>query len=220
MKARALVMAKAPVTGRVKTRLGAVVGMGVAADLAAAALLDTLEACRRAFDDCVIALDGDLGQAVRGTEIADALQGWQVVAQVGGTFGERLVHAHRTAAADGSVVVQLGMDTPQVTATDLRQVAATVVDPADAALGSAQDGGWWVLAVADPALAAVLVDVPMSVPETYGSTVAALLGVGARVKVVPPLPDVDTAEDAACIAAAAPQTRFARLWAAPPTVAS
>ena len=55
---RALVMAKAPVPGRVKTRLGARVGMEVAAELAAAALLDTIAACRSAFAECHLALDG------------------------------------------------------------------------------------------------------------------------------------------------------------------
>ena len=44
MSARALVLAKAPVPGRAKTRLGAGIGMDAAADLAAAALLDTLAA--------------------------------------------------------------------------------------------------------------------------------------------------------------------------------
>jgi glycosyltransferase A (GT-A) superfamily protein (DUF2064 family) len=43
---RALVVAKAPEPGKVKTRLGAHVGMETAAGLAAAALLDTLAECR------------------------------------------------------------------------------------------------------------------------------------------------------------------------------
>ncbi len=62
---RALVVAKAPVPGRVKTRLGAAIGMDAAARLAAAALLDTIAACRSAFAECHLALDGDLDEAVR-----------------------------------------------------------------------------------------------------------------------------------------------------------
>ncbi len=42
-------LAKAPVAGRVKTRLGADVGMAYAAELAAAALLDSLDACADGF---------------------------------------------------------------------------------------------------------------------------------------------------------------------------
>jgi glycosyltransferase A (GT-A) superfamily protein (DUF2064 family) len=221
MTARALVMAKAPVPGRVKTRLGAVIGMDEAAAIAAAALLDTLEACRFAFGhDCAIALDGDLDDAVAGAEIAAALKGWQVFAQVGDTFGERLVHAHQVASVPGSIVVQIGMDTPQVTASLLRDAAAAVAGPADVALGSAEDGGWWVLALANPDHAQVLADVPMSDPATYSATVAALLGAGAQVKVLPAVCDVDTAADADRVAALAPETRFASAWTSRSAVAS
>ena len=45
MTPRILVIAKAPVPGLAKTRLGAAVGMDVAAELAAAALLDTVRTC-------------------------------------------------------------------------------------------------------------------------------------------------------------------------------
>ncbi len=48
-----LVMAKAPVAGQVKTRLGAHVGHDAAADLAAACVLDTLDVCQEVFpSDC------------------------------------------------------------------------------------------------------------------------------------------------------------------------
>src|SRR5205085_8467621 len=89
---RALVVAKAPVAGRVKTRLGAEIGSGSAAEVAAAALLDTIAACRDAFgvDGCLLALAGDLTDAVRGDEIARALDGWSVARQRGATFSERL----------------------------------------------------------------------------------------------------------------------------------
>ena len=43
----ALVVAKAPVPGRAKTRLATVIGLEPAAALARAMLLDTLEGCRR-----------------------------------------------------------------------------------------------------------------------------------------------------------------------------
>ena len=90
---RALVLAKAPVAGRVKTRLGAEVGMAYAAELAAAALLDSLEACADAFgpERCWLSLSGDLAEAVRADELLAAVRGWTVVPQRGGDFGERLV---------------------------------------------------------------------------------------------------------------------------------
>ncbi|MBX9920944.1 MAG: glycosyltransferase, partial [Mycolicibacterium frederiksbergense] len=59
-----LVVAKAPVPGLAKTRLAAAVGDMMAADIAAAALLDTLDAVAAApVSRRVVALTGDLRMA-------------------------------------------------------------------------------------------------------------------------------------------------------------
>ena len=125
--AHCLIVAKAPVPGQAKTRLGAEVGMAAAADLAAAALLDTLDACRATFgpDRTHVALTGALTRAARGREIAAQLRGWSVFAQVGDTFADRLAAAHaEVGRRTGAPTVQIGMDTPQVTEALLRAVAA------------------------------------------------------------------------------------------------
>ncbi len=211
--ARVLVVAKAPVAGLVKTRLGATVGMRAAADLAAAALLDTMRAATEAVgaDRCVLALDGDLPGAERGAELMAAVSGWTVVPQRGDGLGERLAAAHRDAGP--GPVVQVGMDTPQVTASLLREVAAGL-DTAGAVLGSADDGGWWVLALRDPVDARVLREVPMSRDVTGAATLDALVGAGLTVGATATLRDVDTAADAAAVATAAPDTAFAAAWTA------
>ncbi len=208
-----LVVAKAPLAGRSKTRLGRLVGMGVAADLAAACLLDTLDACEGATgaDRCSIALDGDLADAVRGDEIADRLRGWHVFPQRGSDLGERLAFAH--ADAPGLPRVQIGMDTPQLTPALLHSVLDGL-DTHDAALAPAADGGWWALALAHGDDARALAGVPMSTPATGDDTAAALLGRGLRVADGPMLHDVDTVEDAVLVAAQAPWTRFAATWRA------
>ena len=195
---RALVMAKAPVPGRVKTRLGAEVGMEVAAGLAAAALLDTIAACRSAFAECHLALDGDLDDAIRSRALRRSLAGWTVHPQRGEGLGERLAHAHADAAGVGPTI-QVGMDTPQLTSADLYAVASAAAD-GDAVLGPAADGGWWVLALSDPTAAAVLADVPMSQPDTFACTREALTAAGQQVRVVHQLTDVDTVDDAAAVA--------------------
>jgi glycosyltransferase A (GT-A) superfamily protein (DUF2064 family) len=209
---RALVVAKAPVPGRVKTRLGAVIGMEAAARVAAAALLDTLAAGRAAFDECHLALDGDLRGACSEPVLREELEGWVVHPQRGGSLGERLAHAHADAAGPGPTV-QLGMDTPQVSAHDLQEVAAASVE-GTAVLGPAVDGGWWVLALRDPVAAAGLAGVPMSTPDTYRSTRAALERAGLRVRSARTLRDVDTAADAAAVAGsvAGGGGHFHRAW--------
>jgi uncharacterized protein len=207
---RALVVAKAPVPGHVKTRLGADVGMQAAAELAAASLLDTLETCRSAFAECHLALAGELDDAVRAAELRRTLVGWTVHPQRGTGLGQRLAHAHADAAGPGPTI-QLGMDTPQVTTADLSVVAAAAFD-GDAVLGPAADGGWWVLAVSDPSAAAALADVPMSRPDTFVRTVEALASAGQTVRVAHELTDVDTVDEAAQVAGTLTAGHFLRTW--------
>ena len=162
-----LVVAKAPVPGLAKTRLAASIGESAAADYAAAALLDTLDAVTAApVAARVVALTGDLAAASRSAEIETRLADFTVLEQRGADFADRLANAHAdaAAAADGLPVLQIGMDTPQVTA-DLLAECATALCDADAVLGMARDGGWWVLGVTDPAMAECLREVPMSRPR-------------------------------------------------------
>lgn len=207
-----LVMAKAPVAGEAKTRLGADVGMQVAADLAAAALLDTLDVVRATFPHAgvVLALAGDLDRAERGLEIRSALDGWVVVPQRGEGFGERLANAHATIRGP---VLQIGMDTPHLAPELLREAAGELAS-SEAVLGLAEDGGWWLLGLRDPARASVLGGVAMSTDETGADTLAALSDLA--VTRITTTYDVDTVAEAARAADDAPRTRFARAWRARP----
>ena len=96
----ALVVAKAPVPGLAKTRLAASIGDDRAADVAAAALLDTLDAVASAgFAKQVVAFTGDLVLAARSDEISSRLQDFTVIGQRGDDFGQRLANAHADTAA-------------------------------------------------------------------------------------------------------------------------
>jgi hypothetical protein len=216
MSSSVLVMAKAPVPGLAKTRLGASVGADVAAELAAASILDTLDVCESVFDDPSrrhVAMTGDIAAAARALELADRLSRWTVHPQRGEGFAARLAHAHEDVGrATGNAVVQIGMDTPHLTAAALTDVSTRLGDGCDAVLGAADDGGWWVLGVTDHRLACVLRDVEMSTDHTYADTLSALQRSGARVAPAATMRDVDTVDDASHVAALAPDTRFARLW--------
>ncbi len=207
---KVLVMAKAPVPGLAKTRLGAVIGHDAAADLAAAGLLDTLAVCREAGAEGVIALTGDLDAAMRADDIRTALADWTILWQRGDGFAERLANAHLDAAP--GPLVQIGMDTPQLSVANL-QSASRALEDYDIVLGPADDGGWWGLGLHDPADAQALRGVPMSTSDTCENTRKALIARGVSVGLVETLRDVDTVEDAETVAAAAPRTRFARAWA-------
>jgi glycosyltransferase A (GT-A) superfamily protein (DUF2064 family) len=208
-----LVVAKAPVTGLAKTRLAATVGAEVAADIAAAALLDTLDAVAAVpVAARVVAMTGDLEAASSAADIRERLRSFTVVPQRGSDFADRLANAHVDAAAAAGPlpVLQIGMDTPQVTA-ELITRCAQLLTSAPAVLGLADDGGWWVLGVRSPEMADVLRRVPMSQGDTGAVTLCALRDTGVDVTLVEQLCDVDTVDDVATVRrASAPDGRFAR----------
>lgn len=198
-----LVVAKAPVAGQAKTRLTPPLSAQAAAQVAAAALLDTLAAVAQCpVERRVVALTGVLADAERADELSAALAGFDVIEQRGADFAERLVNAHLDCAArTGLPVLQIGMDTPQADALLLGHCAGVLVEQGGAVLGPAGDGGWWALGLTDPTAARVLLDVPMSTPHTGESTHAALEQAGVTVTALPVLDDVDNAADAASAAA-------------------
>jgi glycosyltransferase A (GT-A) superfamily protein (DUF2064 family) len=210
-----LVVAKAPVAGRVKTRLGQVLGMEQAARLAAAALLDTLAVCAAAYGvgRCHLALDGVLARAERSDELLDAVSEWTVHPQWGDDFATRLVNAHVDAATTADApVVQVGMDTPHLDGRTLSDAGARLTHRDAAVLGPADDGGWWLLGVGGPHLLGHLRDVPMSTARTGALTRDALVRAGARVTEVGALRDVDEVDDAESVATVAPRSRFAQAY--------
>jgi uncharacterized protein len=206
-----LVVAKAPEPGRAKTRLAATVGDRVAADIAAAALLDTLDAVAAApVAARVVAFTGDLDAAAGAAEIRRRLGPFTVIPQRGDDFADRLANAHAD-SADGYPVLQIGMDTPQVTAGLLTDCARQLLG-APAVLGLAYDGGWWVLGVGAPTMAECLRTVPMSQPDTGELTLQALRDNGIEVTRVQRLADIDVVDDIAAVReACGPASRFARV---------
>ncbi|MCC6225969.1 MAG: DUF2064 domain-containing protein [Microthrixaceae bacterium] len=191
-----LVVAKEPLPGRVKTRLCPPFTPEQAARLAAAALADTLAAAvATSATRVILALDGNPGPwCPRGVEIIE---------QGHGTLGERLARAWSRAGGPG---VQIGMDTPQVT-TAMLDAALGHLD--DAVLSPALDGGWWLIGFRSPHPDA-FAGVPMSSPHTYEHQLARLRSLGLAVRRGETLRDIDDAHDAVAVAAAAPDTRFAR----------
>lgn len=197
-----LVVAKAPVAGRVKTRLCPPFTPEQAAQLAEAALCDTLAAVAAT-------------PAVARTLVLDGAPGawlppsFAVLPQRGDGLDERLAAAYD----DGwthcpAPLLLVGMDTPQVTPVLLTRAAAALLsDGTEAVLGPADDGGFWALGLRRPD-ASLLLGVPMSTDRTGAAQHSRLVDAGLRVVGLPSLADVDTAEDAYTVAAQCPSSRF------------
>ncbi|MFA9401204.1 MAG: DUF2064 domain-containing protein, partial [Acidobacteriota bacterium] len=156
MLPKLLVIAKAPVPGRSKTRLCPPCTTAQAAELAEAAIADTLDAVSQT--DCggrTIVLDGEPGEWLP--------EGIGVVPQADGGLGDRLAAAF--AACDGPALL-IGMDTPQVSPALLTDSLERLARPGtDAVLGPCVDGGYWAIGFrrAHPE---AFVGVPMSTSMT------------------------------------------------------
>lgn len=201
--AQVVVIAKSPVPGRVKTRLTPPFSPRQAAALATAALADTLHAAAQVpAVRHVVALDGAAGPWLP--------PGFDVVGQRGRGLDERIAAALQDTYAElRRPVVLIGMDTPQVTAGLLESAIGPLVSgAADAVLGLADDGGFWLLGLRHPG-PGLVVGVPMSTAGTGAAQFDRLAGAGLRVRSMPRRIDVDTVDDAVAVAAQAPHSRFA-----------
>jgi len=195
-----LVIAKAPVAGRAKTRLCPPLTPSQAAELAEAALRDTLQAVLQTpASRRVLVLDGPAGDWLT--------PGIEVIAQREAGFAERLAGAFEDV---GEPAFLIGMDTPQVTPELLEAALGALDTPgSDAVLGLCEDGGYWGIGLRRPD-PRVFAGVPMSTAHTGESQRLRLEALGLRTHPLPLLRDVDCHADALAVALQAPGTRFAR----------
>ena len=215
-----VVIAKECVPGRVKTRLTPALSYEQAASVAFASLSDTLDVVLQVpADTRILAFDGDPDNA------PDQGAGFEIIQQTCGGLDTRLAAIFDRCTGPTLLV---GMDTPQLTAADLReavdglQATATAATASAAAgpaikpaawLGFANDGGFWALGMTHPD-GALIRGVEMSRDDTGREQLNRLLGAGLDVSLLPELTDVDTFADAVEVSQAAPDSRFARAFAA------
>lgn len=200
-----IVLAKAPRAGTSKTRLTPPCSPQQAAALAEAALVDTLAAVASAdVDRRVVVLDGPAGDWLPA--------GFGVLPQRGAGLAERLESAYADVLGEraGAPTLLVGMDTPQLTAQLIDASLDALCGPGvDAVLGDALDGGYWAVGLHRAAPRA-FAGVPMSQPDTGRLQRRRLAALGLAVHDLPALQDVDRWADVLEVAAAAPQSAFAR----------
>jgi len=194
------VIAKAPLAGRSKTRLCPPLSPAQAAELAEAALCDTLEAVLQTpAGRRVLALEGPVGDWLP--------PGLEVIPQRPVGFAERLAAAFEDV---GEPAFLIGMDTPQVTPAMLDSALEALGAPAnDAVLGLCEDGGYWGIGLRR-ADTRVFAGVPMSTERTGECQRLRLEQLRLRTLALPMLRDVDRHADALAVAGQAPESRFAR----------
>ena len=148
-----LVFTRTPLPGRVKTRLIPAIGAERAANLHRALLWRTV----------ATAAEADVGPLglwctpASAHPFFDELQrgfGLELQVQSGADLGERMHRALAGTLAHAEGALLVGTDCPFLEAQDLREAADALATGADAVIGPAEDGGYYLIGVrrSDPAV--------------------------------------------------------------------
>jgi rSAM/selenodomain-associated transferase 1 len=187
----ALVVAKAPVAGRSKTRLVPPLTGEQAAELQGALLADTVAACLRETDDVRLLIASEDER----TPLARLVPGIPAELQRGRGLRDALRLGLRDHLASGPVAI-ISSDLPGIPAGSLAATAAALADGADVVLGAAMDGGYWLVAMREPH-DAPFDDIPWSTPAVWAVTARRCREAGLRVHALDAWRDVDTFADLA-----------------------
>ena len=175
------VFAKAPVPGRVKTRLRPALSGGQAARLAAAFVRDTLGKAARLGQPVTVYYSGD-----RALLEPLALPGVRWAEQGGGDLGARMARVP-------APCLILGADSPHLPAALLR-AALAAVPLHDVVLGPAEDGGYFLIGLRAPQ-PALFDGIAWSTETVLAQTLARADALGLTVHQTPPWYDLDTPAD-------------------------
>jgi rSAM/selenodomain-associated transferase 1 len=182
-----IVFTRAPVGGRVKTRLAARLGAARATRLHERLTLAALHTAGAAGCGPV-----ELHTTARHTWF-DHL-GVPVKLQKGRDLGERMAHATREALRRAPFVLLMGSDCPELAPRELRRAARWLAGGADVVLAPARDGGYALVGLARPA-ALVFRAIPWGSERVYAETAARLKNRGRRLRALAEVSDIDRPED-------------------------
>jgi uncharacterized protein len=193
---RTLIFAKAPVAGRVKTRLIPALGAEGAARLAAEMLADTIAAAIAARVGPVeLCADPEPGDAAWTGHLPE--HQLELSAQGSGDLGRRLARAARRTLDRGETALLIGTDCFELDADRLRAAAAALASH-DAVIHPARDGGYALLGLRrfDPSL---FDRISWSTAAVAGQTLERLQTLGWAILIGDTLRDVDEPADLAVV---------------------
>ncbi|HXU46371.1 MAG TPA: TIGR04282 family arsenosugar biosynthesis glycosyltransferase [Thermoanaerobaculia bacterium] len=189
--------------GRVKTRLIGDLSPEQAADLHAAFVADLLDRLRGGRFALTIAWALDGSEGFEGEDRLPDPFGLPGVRQAGADLGARLFAALSSAAREAETVMALGSDHPTLPVARVEEAFARVEAGADVVIGPAEDGGYYLIALAARAVRQRLFEgVAWSTDSVLRTTVERCAELGLSLELLPEASDVDTPADLARLAEA------------------
>lgn len=189
-----IVMAKAPVAGRVKTRLVPALGEAGAAALAERLLehaVGQAVAARLGAVELCLAPDATHPLGLR----LQAQHGLVLSAQGEGDLGARMQRALERALQHAARVCLVGTDAPAIDAAYWR-LAFDALATHDAVFGPAWDGGYALVGLRRP-LPPIFAAMPWSTPQVMAVTRERLVDAGVEFAELPRIHDIDEPADLA-----------------------
>jgi uncharacterized protein len=189
-------LARAPVAGRVKTRLIPALGAQGACDLQQLLLERALQLPAHGFSERFLWLDDLPGADLQ--QLAQSL-GWTLVEQPAGDLGERMRRIATLGLAESDAVILIGNDCPALDGGYL-QAACDALQEQSVVIGPAEDGGYVLLGLRCID-AALFSDMPWGTERVFDMTLQRLQQLDWRPALLPALWDVDRPEDLSRLAA-------------------
>jgi rSAM/selenodomain-associated transferase 1 len=182
--------AKAPLPGRVKTRLVPPLDHDDAARIARASLEDTARFLVPAISaSWTLFLDGESDSSLRA--LADEA-GLPIVPQRGEDLGERLTHAFRQLRSEGATrVLAIGSDSPTLDPERIVE-AIDALAVCDVALGPTEDGGYYLIGTSG-SHEAIFHGIPWGSDGTAATTLDRARALELEVRLLAPWYDLDDA---------------------------
>ena len=143
-----IVFARKPVKGKVKTRLGKVIGCYRAMEVYRFLLMSTLrelQTIRRVRKILMVADPADISWFRRQL----FCRGWIVRPQTVGNLGRRMEQAFSYELRRSGSVVLVGSDVEAIQAKDIIQTFTLLGQGVETVIGPALDGGYWLLGRSD-----------------------------------------------------------------------
>ena len=200
-----LLFIKAPMQGRVKSRLADAIGEEAALDLYRSFILDTIDMLERT--GCEFRIFCHPPEAV--AEVSLWLRASPVVPQEGDDLGARMENAFRRVFSEGwSRAVLIGSDIPDLPESVIPE-AFTLIMKHKVVLGPAADGGYYLIGFDREAfLPAPFSGISWSTADVFARTRDVLQAAGLRVPLLREWRDVDSFDDLQALAARSGHSPF------------
>ena len=190
---RIQVFAKAPLPGKVMTRLHSVLGPDGCAELHTRLVRQTLDTLVRS-QLCQVELwcSPDCGHVF----FTGCRQDYSLSLheQSGSDLGQRMHNAIRHSLASCDAVILTGTDCPSLTVSDIDEACSALLAGSGVVLGPAGDGGYYLVGMRT-AQDRLFTDIPWGSGEVLEQTLARVGELGMKVHLLPQRDDIDTPAD-------------------------